>query len=131
MRAWDCLAGGVEIAVLGTGAACTGLGHSRAQTQRRDRRLGSREGASTALGHGIGDFLARAADAGGASRLSEIRDREMVADHHDGRDQGRVNQGSEKDCSFVACDRTPERTAALGHLHPSRDERRRFIIREP
>jgi Tripartite tricarboxylate transporter family receptor len=38
-----------------------------------------------------GDFPARAADAGGAHRLTESRDRKMVADHQGGRHHGAMN----------------------------------------
>ena len=41
-----------------------------------------------------GDFSARAADAGGARRLPEGRDREVVADHQGGRHQGAMNPGT-------------------------------------
>jgi len=41
-----------------------------------------------------GDLSARAADAGGARRLPEGRDREVVADHQGGRHQGAMNPGT-------------------------------------
>ena len=41
-----------------------------------------------------GNLSARAADAGGARRLPEGRDREVVADHQGGRHQGAINPGT-------------------------------------
>src|SRR5262249_45322689 len=49
--------------------------------RRRDRQAALRR-------HGSGTAAARAADAGGARRVSESRDREMVADHQGGQHQG-------------------------------------------
>ena len=53
-----------------------------------------------------GDLAARAADAGGARRLPQGRDRQVVADHQGGGHQGRMSrQGGENesaDCSSVA-----------------------------
>jgi hypothetical protein len=61
------------------------------QTQCRGRRsLGRPSRACAARRPRRGDCSARAADARGGRRLSEGRDREMVADHQGVRDQSRV-----------------------------------------
>jgi hypothetical protein len=82
----------LRIAVVWPLGAEADTGGRYRETQRRSSRSpGRSRGARSARGPRPRNFYARPADARGARRLAEGRDREMVADHQGGRHQGAVN----------------------------------------